>query len=224
MKNIYIVIPAYNEERHLPLTIRKLKSYPPLNRVIVVDDGSKFPIEKFLPPAIMVARHRVNLGKGMALKTGCELAIKSGAKSIILMDADGQHDPKEIPQFIRLLDQGNQMIFGARRMHKGMPFGRLIFNRVLSRFTSGLFGLRLRDVACGYKAFQSKVYSKISWKASDYSSDIEMVVHAGINKLRCQELLIDAIYLDKRSATGITIQDGIKLVGELFLWKLRLKW
>lgn len=220
MKGTYLVVPAYNEENRLPEVIQQLKNYFPLERVIVVDDGSRNEIKGYLPPEIIVARHPVNLGKGMALRTGCELAIKLGAKKIVLMDADGQHDPKEVPYFISELDKQYEVVFGARKLEKGMPWWRMAGNQFLNQTTATLFGLELHDVWCGYRSFDTKIYPRIVWSASDYSSDVEMVVNVGLNKLKHKEHIIGTIYDDKKSTTGTTLQDGIKLLVELFVWRI----
>lgn len=220
MDGTYLVIPAYNEEGRLPEVIKKLKKYFPLNRVIVVDDGSKVEIAQFLPPEITVARHPVNLGKGMALRTGCELAIKLGAKKIVLMDADGQHDPKEIPYFIEELNKQYKIVFGSRKLDKDMPFWRMAGNNLLNKTAATLFGLNLHDVWCGYRAFDTEIYPTIVWNAADYSSDVEMVVNVGLNKIKHKERYVGTIYHDKKSTTGTTLQDGLKLLLELFVWRI----
>lgn len=218
---VYIVIPAYNEEFRLPEVVKKLKKFFPIDQIVVADDGSRKPIENFLPKSVNVVRHKVNLGKGMALKTGTEYAISLGAKTIILMDADGQHDPKEIPHFLKEL-RDHDIVFGARYVGEGMPTWRLLGNRLLNKATAFLFGLKLHDVWCGYRAFKSKIYKKISWNASDYSVDVEMAVKVGKNHIKHKEIFVGTIYHDKGSVTGTSILDGIKLLIELFIWKIFL--
>lgn len=220
---VYVVIPAYNEEKRLPGLIPRIKKFLSLSRVIVVDDGSKNEVSKFLPKKVIVARHRVNLGKGMAMKTGCELAIKLGAKRIVLMDADGQHNPKEIPKFVKELDKGSKVVFGIRERVSEMPKWRIAGNWFLSRLIKYLFGLNLRDVWCGFRAFESNIYPKITWKSTDYSADVEMAVNVGKAGLKHTELVIGTIYLDKLSTTGTTINDGVKLLLDLFYWRINEK-
>ncbi len=220
---IFVVIPSYNEEFRLPNTLVKLQKYHPLNQVIVVDDGSKNPISKYISSRVTIIRHQVNLGKGMALKTGCETAIKLGATAVVLMDADGQHDPKEIPAFIKLLKQGYLMVFGARYIGHGMPTWRLLGNRGLNYTATILFGLKLHDIWCGYRAFKVSIYPKIVWEATDYSSDVQMAVKVGLHHISHIEHFVGTIYHDKGSVTGTTLQDGLKLLIELLIWRLFLK-
>ncbi len=221
MKKIFVVIPAYNEEKRLPELIKKLRTYIPLSRMVVVDDGSKIKLENFLSKRVWVARHRVNLGKGIALRTGCDLAVKLGAETIILMDGDGQHDPGELPAFIKKLNHGYQVVFGARRLDKKMPVWRKWGNGFLNRTVAVLFGLNLCDVWCGYRAFRTNIYKKIIWDSSDYSSDVEMAVAVGLNKLKHTEHFVGTIYHDKESTTGTTLHDGLKLLIDLLFWRVQ---
>src|SRR4029079_8935665 len=102
-----VVIPVYNERGDLPGLVRQVLVHLPSARVIVVDDGSLPAVAaERLAPARCV-RHRVNLGKGMALRTGCEAALQAGAEAIVLMDGDGQHDPAEIPGLLDALAEAD---------------------------------------------------------------------------------------------------------------------
>lgn len=221
-RDVYVVIPAYNEEARLPGVVRKLTRYLPLNQIIIADDGSRHPISGFVPRRVHTARHAVNLGKGMALRTGCDLAIKLGAKTIVLMDADGQHDPKELPVLLQLL-QSHQVVFGSRYIGAGMPVWRLLGNRLLNKTTTFLYGLHLHDVWCGYRAFKTSVYPKIRWNAANYSVDVEMAIKVGQHHLKHTEHFVGTIYHDKGSYTGTSALDGIKLLLELLIWKFTLR-
>ena len=104
MVNEVVIIPAYNEGKTIFEVITKTKSFAPT--IVVVDDGSHDHTAAEAEKAgAKVLRHKVNLGKGAALKTGCDYAAQQGAQKIITMDADGQHDPKEIPLFIAALEE-----------------------------------------------------------------------------------------------------------------------
>ena len=102
MNNVWAVIPAYNEEKNIANIVKKTKKY--VNDVVVVDDGSKDKTKELGEKAgAVVLRHILNLGKGAALKTGCDYAFKRGAEYVIALDADAQHNPYDIPRFIEKL-------------------------------------------------------------------------------------------------------------------------
>ena len=213
---VFAVIPAYNEEKYISKIIKETKKY--VDKVIVVDDGSK---DKSVSMArrskAVVLTHLVNLGKGAALKTGCDYAIKSNASLIIAIDADAQHDPKEIPSFLKGL-KNHEIVLGYRKLNRKMPsvlkFGNWFINKTI-RF---LYGIKIRDSQCGYRAFTAKAYKKLRWNASDYSMESEMIAKMGKYKLSYAEIPITTIYSDKYK--GTTVLDGIKIVFNLLVWKL----
>ena len=213
---VFAVIPAYNEEKYISKIIKETKKY--VDKVIVVDDGSK---DKSVSMArrskAVVLTHLVNLGKGAALKTGCDYAIKSNASLIIAIDADAQHDPKEIPSFLKGL-KNHEIVLGYRKLNRKMPsvlkFGNWFINKTI-RF---LYDIKIRDSQCGYRAFTAKAYKKLRWKASDYSMESEMIAKMGKYKLSYAEIPIATIYPDRYK--GTTVLDGIKIVFNLLTWKL----
>src|SRR3989344_3531318 len=98
----WIIIPAYNEEKHIQQIARAVREK--CDHVIVIDDGSRdHTAELASAEKVIVLRHRINLGKGAAIRTGCDFAVQHDAKKLILMDADGQHKPEDIPRFVELL-------------------------------------------------------------------------------------------------------------------------
>ena len=216
-KDVWVVIPAYNESKKIFDVIQKTKKY--CSNIIVVDDGSKdntFEIAK--KTNVIVLKHIINLGKGAAVKTGCDFALKKGAKKMVLIDSDGQHDPSEIHKFLKALDNVD-IVFGYRRFDKNMPFILKIGNNSINFVTKLLYGVDLKDTQCGYRALTAKVYKKIRWKANDYSMESEMIANIGKRHLKYKEIPIKTIYSNKYK--GTTIFDGIKIVFDMFLWRLK---
>jgi len=216
LNKFWVIIPAHNEEKHIEKVIKKAKNFA--KNILVVDDGSNdktsFVAEK---SGVFVLKHIVNLGKGAALKTGCEYAIKKGAEKIVVLDADGQHDPKEIPNFVNALKKAD-IVFGYRRLNKKMPFVLRYGNWFIFFMTNLLFGLKIVDTQCGYRAFKSKVYNKIKWNAQDYSMESEIIANAGNHHLKYSQIPIETIYSDKYK--GTTVIDGIKIVLNMVWWRL----
>ncbi len=216
ISKIWAVIPAYNEEKNIASIIRKAKKH--VDEVIVVDDGSKDRTKEAAEKAnAIVLRHIVNLGKGAALKTGCDFAAKKGAKFIVALDADAQHNPDDIPRFIEKLKKYD-MVFSYRKASSKMPLVLRFGNWFISNVVRVLYGVKLNDTQSGYRAFSKKAYKKIRWNASDYSMESEMISRAGKQKLKYVQIPIKTIYSDKYK--GTTIIDGIKIVLSMFWWKL----
>ena len=215
-ENVWVIIPAHNEEKRVGSVIKTVKKY--VKNVVVVDDGSKDDTGKVANNAgAFVLVHILNLGKGAAAKTGCDYALKKGAEKIILIDADGQHNPDEIPKFLEALKEAD-IVFGYRKIGKGMPFVFRMGNRFLSKAVRWLFGIKLKDTQCGYRAFRADVYLKIRWRARDYGMESEMIANVGKKHLRYKEIPIETLYLDRYK--GTTILDGVKIALNLIKWRL----
>lgn len=216
INNIWAVIPAYNEEGSIISIVKKTKKY--VNNVAVVDDGSKDKTKVSAEKAgAIVLRHIVNLGKGAALKTGCDLAVKKGAKFIIALDADAQHDPDDIPRFVEKLKKYD-VVFSYRKASSKMPLVLRFGNFFISIVANVLHGINLTDTQCGFRAFSKSAYKKIRWNASDYSMESEMISRAGKQRLKYVQIPIETIYSDRYK--GTTIIDGIKIVLNMLWWKL----
>jgi|TARA_Y100000031_G_C8213461_1_gene382138 glycosyltransferase involved in cell wall biosynthesis len=215
-ERIFVVIPARNEEKHIGLVVKQTKKY--VDKVVVVDDGSEDSTGKEAKKnGALVLNHIVNLGKGAALKTGCDYAVKNKADIIIAIDADAQHEPKEIPKFINALKEA-EVVLAYRKASKRMPLVLKFGNWFIDEIIKFLYGVKIKDSQCGFRAFTSKAYKKLRWKASDYSMESEMIAKIGKHKLPYTEVPIQTIYSDKYK--GTTILDGIKIVFNLLFWKL----
>ena len=219
MRSAFVVIPAYNEGGRVAAVVAQAAREVPVERIVVVDDGSRPPVDRASLGGARVVRHAINLGKGMALRTGCEHALSLGAGAIVLMDGDGQHEPREIPRLLRAL-QDVDIAFGAREMDSRAPWFRLFGNRVLNAWTRALFQLELRDIWCGYRAFRAEAFPVLAWSASDYAVDVEMAVRAGRAGLRRAEVPIGAIYHD--AYKGATVADGLRLLVKLAAWRFTM--
>lgn len=218
-KNVWVIIPAYNEGKKILNVIGKTKKY--IENIIVVDDGSKDnTVEIAEKTGVKVLKHIINLGKGAALKTGCEFALSRKAKILIAIDADGQHDPAEIPKFLKELI-GTDIVFGYRQLTKTMPGVLRFGNWFISKMVWLFFGIKLKDTQCGYRAFTADTYKKIKWQAQNYDVESEMITNVGKKGLKYEEIPIQTIYSDKYK--GTTVIDGIKIVLKMLFWKI-LRW
>jgi len=211
----FVVIPAFNEEERIGRVIRGVKKFT--KNIIVVDDSSTDKTgEVAKKEKAVVLRHRINLGKGAAMKTGVETAFSLGAQGVILMDADGQHDPKHIPDFLAKLDEDYDIVFGSRNLSFGVPLVRFLGNKFGSVLISLIFGIYRSDMLCGFMAFTKKTYPKIKWDSSRYGVETEIVARTGKNKLKYTEVPIETIYKDKYK--GVTILDAIGILFNIPRW------
>lgn len=214
-KDFFVIIPAFNEEERIGRVIRGVKKYT--QNIIVVDDSSTDKTgEVAKKEKAVVLRHRINLGKGAAMKTGVEMAFSLGVETVVLMDADGQHDPKHIPDFLAKLDEDHDIVFGSRNLSFGVPLVRFLGNKFGSILISLIFGIYRSDLLCGFMAFTKKTYPKIKWDSSRYGVETEIVARTGKNKLKYTEIPIETIYIDKYK--GVTILDAIGILFNIPRW------
>lgn len=211
-----VVIPAYNEELRIEGVVKGALKYT--KRVVVVDDGSNDKTSDIAKKAgAIIAKHAVNLGKGAALKTGCELAFLLKAKKIVFMDADGQHNPENIPRFVEFLKKYD-VVLGYRSLNKKMPLILRIGNWTISKATMFLYSLELEDTQCGFRAFNKKVYKKLIWESLDYSVESEIIANIGKYNLKYTTVPVETIYRDYYK--GTTIFDGMNILANMLKWKL----
>jgi glycosyltransferase involved in cell wall biosynthesis len=219
-----IVIPARNEAPRLPDVLDSLpSSLPGIGRIdrLIVDDGSHDgTAELAREHGARVARHAVNLGKGAALRTGCEVALKFGADLIVTMDADGQHQAADLPRLLQPLLAGEaDVVLTYREASSGsMPAVLKFGNVALSALVKLFFGVAIRDSQCGFRAFTAAAYPQLRWEARDYSVESEMLMRMARNHLRFAEIPIATVYRDRFKGTQPI--DGVRILGQLLRWRL----
>ena len=211
--NVIAVIPACNEEKYIENVVNETKKY--VSQVIVVDDGSSDSTGDIAKEkGAIVLRHVINLGLGAALKTGCDAAAKLGAKIIVTLDGDGQHDPCEIPKLINALERNNTgIVFGERRFDSSMPFVKKVGNNFFRILSNYFFKIKLKDTQTGYRVFTAETYDKILWNSSDYAVASEILMNAEKNNVSYAGEKIRTIYHENKK--GTTIFDGIKITNKM---------
>jgi len=220
LSDIFIVIPAFNEQKRLPRILKDLGKTR--FRIIVVDDGSTDGTGESLGRwgDILTISHKINLGKGSAMKTGCRKAFAMGAKAVIFMDADGQHRAQDLNNFTSALSHGYQVVFGSRNFGMGVPFVRYMGNKFASLLVSFLFGIYVSDLTCGYRGVTKEAFERINWESSGYSVETEMVIKAAKYKLKYCEVPVEVLYFDR--VKGVTILDAFAIFFDVLRWRLSL--
>lgn len=218
---IFAIIPVYNEKGRVIEIIKKILMIDKKIGIIVVNDGSTDKSLKILNKyfgkniRVIIVSHLVNLGKGAAMKTGLKIAWRLGARAVIFMDGDGQHNPKYLPKFIKELDK-NPIVFGYRELDGKSPWIRRNGNKFAGWLIGFLFDIKRKDLLCGFLGFRKDVYKKIIWKSSRYGIETEMSTRVGKNKIPFSEIKIDTIYIDKYK--GVSIFDAFKILIKIPFW------
>ncbi len=216
---IVIVVPAYNESRYIAKFLDKLLTYT--KDVVVVDDGSlDKTCEVVRAKGVTCLSHLVNLGKGSALKTGCEYAFtKLGAEAVIIMDGDDQHIVEDISLFEKALKKGAGVVLGVRQMDAKMPLMRMLGNKAMSILINILFSSYIADIPSGFKAFTKSAYRSIKWHSTGYEVETEIAVRIAKGKLSYTEVPISTVYHDKEY--GFNLLDAAKILLKLPYWLWR---
>ncbi len=213
----FVIIPAHNEEKHVAKVINETKKFS--KNIVVVDDGSsdRTPSEAEKTLAT-VLKHEINLGKGAALRTGAEYSIRKGAEAIVFIDSDGQHSPSDIPRLLEALEEADVAFTYRNLKSEHMPLTKKFGNLVLNTLLKLLFGIRIIDTQCGFKAMTSRAYKTLRLISSDYNIESEIAAKTGKYKLRFKQLPIETVYNDRYK--GTTPLDGANIAMRMLWWKL----
>ena len=151
-----IVLPAKNELSALEVLLPDLKQRYPDAEIIVVDDGSVDETAVLCQNfGIEVVRHAYSKGNGAAIKSG---ARKAAGEFIVFMDADAQHNPADISRLLTRLDQGYDMVVGARRRGSQASLGRGIANGLYNRLASYVTGHKIEDLTSGFRVVRAEKF------------------------------------------------------------------
>lgn len=220
---IFVVVPLYNEEKHIVKVLKDLMPYK--LPVVVVDDGSsdssRSRIYDSRFKSIKLLEHKINLGKGAAMKTGADYAFTHGAEAVIFIDSDAQHNADDLVKFIRKLEEKKyDVIFGSRNLNLGVPLVRYLGNKFASLLISSLFRIYVSDILCGFRAITKDAYEKTKWESSGYGVETEMVIRTAKAKINFCEVPVETIYLN--DVKGVTLLDAFGIFAQVVKWRLTI--
>ena len=197
---IVAAIPAYNEERSIAKVV--LRTRQKVGRVVVVDDGSTDSTGEISEAlGATVIRHRKNLGYGAALRTGFKTARELNATAMVMLDADGQHDPEEIPLLLKKIEEGFDVVIGSRlrgkvRIPRYRRYGISILNFAMRRAH-----IDVTDSQSGYRAYSRKALAHIHPTEEGMSAGVQILLQARTGGLKVCEVPVKCDYsVDKPSS------------------------
>jgi glycosyltransferase involved in cell wall biosynthesis len=148
-----VVLPARNEAGSLTTLLPRLLAAVPGARIIVVDDGSEDDTPAVCATnGVDTIRHPYQKGNGAAIKSGARAATR---EILAFMDSDGQHDPNNLPDMIRQLGEGYDMIIGARKFSSQANVGRGLANAIYNRLASYMTGYHVPDLTSGFRVVRA---------------------------------------------------------------------
>lgn len=223
--NLQVIIPAYNEEKTIKEVILGIKKHT--DNVIIVDDCSKDKTAQIaIENGATAYRLIINREQGGAISTGIKAALISGADIIVTLDADGQHDPDEIPRIIKpIIDGKADAVIGSRFLiRQPMPLfrrmGGIFFNFAMFLF----FGVRSTDSQSGMRAFSRKVAQSLEACTTQTRGILQvppiMIREIQAQGFRLEEVPIKSIYTEYSLSKGQRFSPGLKALINLFIFKL----
>ena len=218
------VIPAYNEEKNIRDVVKRTLQYTDF--VVVVDDGSKDNTsEEARQGGAFVIRNKVNKGKAGAMNVGFKYTLKKSADFIVVLDADGQHDPDEIPLFMNKMYEGFDLVVGVRRFdRKLMPASRILANTFSSFLTSLVTCTKILDSQSGYRVIRRSILEKICFTSCRYQIETEMIIKAAKCGFKICFVPIKTIYTHQAQSKINQLVDPARfvfLVIKLFFWRCK---
>lgn len=191
------VIPAFRCERTVAAVVAGARDH--VESVVVVDDGSDDATGDAAREAgAEVIRLERNRGKGFALRAGFARALDRSPQAVALLDADGQHDPRDLSEFLRAWDETRpDLIIGCRLQDRdSIPSARYWTNYIGSRVLSWMTGLELLDSQSGYRLLAADLLRRLDLGSDGYAIESEMLIKAGRLGARVEHVRVRTIYND----------------------------
>lgn len=222
-RNVFIIIPAYNENTIIESVIKNLLPFK--YSIVVVDDGSAkslAPLINQLP--VYFIRHKINLGQGAALQTGIDFALARKVSYIVTFDADGQHQASDIDKLLQVLGSDKADIVSGSRFLKGAAQHMSFMRRQLlqiARYVNFIFtGLLLTDAHNGLRAMTREAAQKIQLQENGMAHATEILHQVKKKKLKHKEVPVDIHYTEYSKKKGQTLFSGFRIFFDLLLNKI----
>jgi dolichol-phosphate mannosyltransferase len=196
-----VVLPVYNEAATLAGVVDRVRRAFD-GPILAIDDGSTDGSADLLAElAVDTRRMPENQGYGRALAEGLAHASDRGHRYAIVIDADGQHPPERIPEFMSALDDDVDVVSGSRFLPTSGTIGpapdeRRRVNRHVTEVVNGATGWTLTDAFCGFKAYRLEAVRGLHLRERGFAVSLEFWAKAWQGRLRLREIAIDRIYLD----------------------------
>jgi glycosyltransferase involved in cell wall biosynthesis len=209
-------IAAYNEARYVGSIVLQARQY--VDEVIVVDDGSTDDTARIAELAgATVIRHPQNKGKGAAIQSILTEARKRNPDVLVLLDADAQHDPNEIPVLIKPISEGSDLVIGSREAQEDKtPLYRRIGKKVIFRSSRFASRTNVYDSESGFRALSPKAINELELQANGFAVESEMITLAADKNLKITEVPISNIYT-KDGSTLHPIRHGVDVLSRIIV-------
>ncbi|KPJ55086.1 MAG: glycosyl transferase [Planctomycetes bacterium DG_58] len=228
MKLLSIVMPVYNEEGWVSEAVRRVmaEETPLEKELVIVDDCSTDAtpdrleeIGRRYGPSVRVFRHRRNLGKGAALRTGFR---KVNGDVVLVQDADLEYSPSDYDRLLApILDGRADVVYGTRfggEVHRVLFFWHYVGNRFLTTLSNMFTNLNLTDMEVCYKVFRREVLEGIRIRSNRFGFEPEITAKMARRKVRVYEVPISYAGRDYSEGKKVNWKDGVKAIGAILFF------
>jgi glycosyltransferase involved in cell wall biosynthesis len=217
LEHVFVVIPAFNEEKHLGRVIRGLFEQG-FKNVVVVDDGSKDATHSVAEETgAIVLTHVLNLGQGAALQTGNEYAVRRGAEWVVHFDGDDQFNPHDILPALEAMNEcGADVLLGSRFLgaHSQIPFTKKYLILPVSRVVNLLItGVVLTDAHNGFRILSRRALEEIQITQNGMAHNSEIISQLKKKKLPFKEYPVQVVYHEY----GQRLSGGLKILKDIIV-------
>jgi glycosyltransferase involved in cell wall biosynthesis len=212
-------IPAYNEEKTIAEVVLLAQRY--VDKVIVCDDGSTdLTAEMAQGSGAVMIRHERNLGYGAAIKSLFEKAQALDADVMLTLDADGQHNPADIPRLLKPIEDNKADIVIGSRLLKGagkeIPRYRRIGIKLLTKLSNGTVKGKISDAQSGFRAYNRNALQSLKLQENGMGVSAEILMKAGEQNLKVAETSIGVKYKGIKTSTQNPLRHGMNVVAAIF--------
>ena len=216
-EKILVAMPAFNEEKYIGSMVLLCQKFA--DEVIVVDDGSRDRTAALASLAgATVIKHGGNWGYGATVQTILSEGKSRQADFLVLIDADSQHNPEEIPSLLDAARQGADIVIGSRKLARSshIPFWRRFGQRVLLIFTNMLSKQKLTDTESGFRAFSKKALELLELKETGMAISAETISAATVKGLTVAEVPISVTYTGDGSTLN-PVRHGLSVLNRVMV-------
>ena len=219
---VYIIVPAYNEEKCIDKTIKDLRDHGYKN-IIVINDGSTDKTGKIAKDnKVILISHPINLGQGSSIQTGLEHALLSGADIVVTFDSDGQHRASDIADLLEpIINDKAEVTLGSRFLNKNSntPWIKQILLKGGAFILFLMYGIMLTDTHNGLRAFTANAASRMKLESRGMEHASEIIEKIKLEKLRYLEVPVTIKYTSYSTKKGQRISNSLNI-----LFKMLARW
>lgn len=195
-----VALPVYNQERNIRDIISRVKVFA--SDILILDDGStdgSLELSSTIDSVQILSHHR-NMGYGRTIIDAFRYTIKEGYECLITLDADGQHEPEEIPLFLESIlhcdiASGSRFLLPFKAW-RDVPADRYAINMEITKIIRRITGYQVTDAFCGFKAYRVDAIKKMHLTEHGYGMPLQLWLQAWKLRLHIREVPVKLIYGD----------------------------